>query len=199
MTLALAAASIFTMSAFAQSSADNCGGGRCTQKKEMKCKDSKKQDKKKEGKKDSKKDGKKGGKQTDRMAQQRRQLPNPFEGLNLTAQQQQAIEALPTPGKVMQAARQGAMANGQSAAATQASNRLIAKDVRAKYLKEVRSVLSADQYVQFLENSYVSAPAGGKAQGMKGMKQGDRNGRDGRKVAKDFKGERAMSMTAHNR
>ncbi len=77
----------------------------------------------------------------------------------------------------MQAARQNDKDNkaqADTSKAARAEKRQIARNIRDNYLKQVKAVLTPDQYVQFLENYYVSAP--GKAQ--KGDKiRGDRNGK----------------------
>ena len=176
-TLAVAVASLFSMSAFAQ--APNCNAnGNCTSKKEGTCKVNKNKEKCQDGKQ-----CRQGGKQRGDSAM--RKAYNPFEGLNLTAQQQQKLQAIPTPAQVVKTARQGAKDNGQSAKGNAASNKLIRKDVRANYLKEIQTVLTPDQYVQFLENNYVNSGAGKKG---KAMKQADRRG--GQKGHKNGNGPR---------
>ena len=48
------------------------------------------------------------------------------------------------------------------------------------YLAKVKSILTPDQYVQFLENSYVDQPMMKKGQGHKDMAKG----RDGKRMDK---------------
>ncbi len=81
---------------------------------------------------------------------------NPFEGLNLTDQQTEALKAIPNPHQVMKAAKQQA----DSTTCT----RTMLQDVRKNYLAQVKQVLTPEQYTQFLENFYV------KQMPMKGKK-----------------------------
>lgn len=53
--------------------------------------------------------------------------------------------------------------------------------VQSKYLKDLRAVLTADQYVQFLENNYVKAGMGQKGN-RPDMRKGDRKGGDNRQA-----------------
>ena len=78
----------------------------------------------------------------------------PFEGLNLTDKQKEQIKGLRTEKSLNDSLRNKA---------------------RADYLQNVKSILTPEQYVQFLENSYMKA-------GEKGNKGFDRKplgGRDG--------------------
>lgn len=116
---------------------------------------------------------------------------NPFEGLNLTEQQQQRLKAIPTPRQVMKTARQGSPENGTGTGAVVKSDKLIGKDIRANYLKEISTVLTPEQYVRFLENSYVgmSPQKVGKARGNNGKQglgkqNGNRRSHNGNKVDK---------------
>lgn len=100
---------------------------------------------------------------------------NPFEGLNLTAEQTQAIKAIPTPHEVMKAAKQQ---QGDSNTCT----RTMMLDVRKNYLAQVKQVLTPEQYTQFLENFYVKQmPMKGKkdkkeGHGPKGKKDKQKRG-----------------------
>ena len=76
----------------------------------------------------------------------KRPCPNPFEGLNLTQEQQAKLKDMAPCGK---------KAIKQKQRETRDS---IARAGRLDYLKGVKSVLTADQYVQFLENVFVSQP-----------------------------------------
>lgn len=99
-----------------------------------------------------------------------RKAPNPFEGLNLTQQQQEKLAAIPCPAQVMKAARNN-KTEADSMKANPALRKEMARNVRSNYLNQVKAVLTPDQYVQFLENYYVSNSA------MKAKK--DKNGRPG--------------------
>lgn len=102
---------------------------------------------------------------------------NPFEGLNLTADQQTKLDALRAERR---AEFEKAKADKQKAKADKKAEKQKAKkDVRAKMkaerekmLAKIKGILTADQYIKFLENYYVN-----------GAKQGPR-------FDKDFKGQR---------
>lgn len=187
LTLAVAAASLFAFSAAAQSVTDtenaaaNCRKEAC--KKDAKqCKEACKKDAKqcKDGKpcKDAKKC----------KADRQRQAPNPFEGLNLTADQQAKLKEIPTPRQVAKTAAQGTdKAAGQKANAK--AGCLISKDIRANYLREIRTVLTPEQYLQFLENNYINgAMKGPKHDGKHMKKDGKKGHRDGQKGHRGQKG-----------
>ena len=79
---------------------------------------------------------------------------NPFAGLNLTEQQQAQIDALKQEQK---AAREAAK---KDKADRQQQDRQQAKDARAQNLAKIKAILTPEQYVTFLENSYLSAGQG---------------------------------------
>lgn len=167
ITIALASILTLGISASAQNANGNTDNKTCTK---TECQ--------KKGNKERKdcKDKKNCKNRKNDSANKQRQAPNPFAGLQLTQQQQEKLAAIPTPKQVMQAARQNDKDNkaqADTSKAARAEKRQIARNIRDNYLKQVKAVLTPDQYVQFLENYYVSAP--GKAQ--KGDKiRGDRNG-----------------------
>lgn len=173
MTLAVAFATIFAGSAFAQDNGALKKGARGGAQIECK-KECKKGKKECDRKGDFKRGERKCGKDSARVC-------NPFEGLNLTADQQSKLKAIPTPKAVMKAARKDKLENGTNP-------RDFVRTVRRDYLSEVKQVLTADQYVQFLENNYVNQ-AGKQKQGMKAP-----NGKKGGKGQKAFEGQ-----NAHNR
>lgn len=85
--------------------------------------------------------------------------PNPFEGLNLTEQQQKKIDEL------RQATRQQKLANDSIRKANRDQKMRDFRNKRSEYLKSVKAILTPEQYVQYLENSYINAPGprhGGK-------------------------------------
>lgn len=176
MTLALAA--LFTMGGMTVL-AQNASQDRIGDKKECckkDCKNCEKKCNKKDVKKCDKKEGKKCNKKkggSDKKAGKKDQSML-FNGLNLTSQQQTAIAQIPTPAAVMKAARDGKKDN-QGEQMSKEMRKSFAKNVRLDYLKSIKGVLSADQYVQFLENFYTDASAmkPGKGQGhkMKGDKK----------------------------
>ncbi len=105
---------------------------------------------------------------------------NPFEGLNLTAQQQEALKAIPNPWMQAKAdKKKDKEAKKEAKRQDRMQAMEEAKANRTKYLAEVKKVLTPEQYVQFLENSYVNRPMmpmrPGK-DGMKGMKNDQKRG-----------------------
>lgn len=78
---------------------------------------------------------------------QHKPCPNPFEGLNLTPAQQDKLKAMtPCAGKEQrQACKQEQRRHRQACDS-------IARAGQEKFLADVKSVLTPEQYVQFLEN-----------------------------------------------
>ena len=72
-----------------------------------------------------------------------------FDGIQLTDAQKAQLKVIPSPGK-KQAERQ--QKERQDRAKQKKADRL-------EYLNSVKAVLTPDQYVQFLENSFVNTPA----------------------------------------
>lgn len=175
-SMALASILCFgTSSAFAQSATDT----QETAKKECCKKDGKKCDKK-DGKKCDKKDGK-------CCKQEGKKCQSPFASLNLTESQQTALAAIPTPRQVLKAAAE----QNKEAKADQKQSReermATVRNIYTDYLAKVKAVLTPEQYVQFLENSYIrssiakndGAKKGDRKGGKKDIKKGDRKGTKG--------------------
>lgn len=109
---------------------------------------------------------------------------NPFEGLNLSQEQQEKLQSL---------RKDKADQNKKDRQDRKAK----AQDNRRAYLKDVKSILTPEQYVQFLENNYVNAapqrgPRDGKfmRDGRKDMKKFDKRARrDFKDMKKDVKRE----------
>ena len=86
---------------------------------------------------------------------------NPFEGLNLTADQQTKLDALK---KECQEARKAkAEARKSQAQQRKDANKEAAKTARTEELAKIKAILTPEQYVQFLENNFVNARHGKKA------------------------------------
>lgn len=106
---------------------------------------------------------------------------NPFEGLTLTQEQQTKLAVIPCPKKVMEEAKK--QCKGDTAQCNPQQRISVVKDIRSNYLAQVKAILTPEQYVQFLENTYVNQmPAkGDKMKGdkkkFKGEKKGDRRER----------------------
>lgn len=110
---------------------------------------------------------------------------NPFEGLNLTADQQAKLDALRQncPAK----ADKNNMENKDNKGVNK--NEIMAKRLECKrnYLAKVKEILTPEQYVTFLENSFVKTRMH-KQHDMKAMKHGQKKGmKDGKKANKDNK------------
>ena len=82
-----------------------------------------------------------------------KQAFNPFEGLNLTADQQAKLEALKPERKAVgdknKADRQKEREDRAEAG----------KQARVEQLAKIKDILTPEQYLQFLENNFVNAPA----------------------------------------
>lgn len=83
-----------------------------------------------------------------------------FEGLNLTDAQKQQLKDVKKPGKRM--AEQCAQQRADRARQLRAA--------KAAYLQEIKAILTPEQYVEFLENSYLSAPVSKNTSGKHGKK-----------------------------
>ncbi len=117
---------------------------------------------------------------------------NPFEGLNLTADQQTKLDALKADCK---ARRQEAMATAKADKEKVKADRKKAmegmrervKGERTAMLAKIKDILTPEQYVQFLENNFVNGADRGQRHGkdFKGPR-GDKR----KQAAKDRRGER---------
>lgn len=171
ITLAFAAAGLLSMNAFAQTPSNKDGKARCANRtvceKNTQCTNP-----------------------TDCKGQ--RPACNPFEGLNLTDAQKTKLQEIPCPRKVAQEMRKAA--KSENVKANKEAAKTMRKDVRANYLRQVKEVLSADQYVTFLENYFVNTPAAGKhhkdVKGNRGGKKFDKAQCQGRGHDKNGKQNR---------
>lgn len=108
------------------------------------------------------------------------QAPNPFEGIELTQEQTAAIEQ--------------ARANCRQACSEAAdSARTCRRENRAQMLNTIKGILTPEQYVKFLENSFIQNPQMGK-----GMRQGQcrQQLRESRGVRNAQRAARAVHHTA---
>lgn len=114
------------------------------------------------------------------------QRPSPFDGLNLTADQQTKLDQLRDDArKEQQAIRQQAQADRQKA---REDGKAFAEKARKDYLAKVKEILSPEQYVQFLENAYVNNAPHAKGAQLRNGKM--RPAKDGAKIKGDRKGQR---------
>ncbi len=73
----------------------------------------------------------------------KRQMPNMFEGITLSADQQQKLEALRAENKQKRENRQKEQRDGR-------------RQQRKSHLDQIKSILTPEQYTIFLENAYVN-------------------------------------------
>lgn len=96
-----------------------------------------------------------------------------FEGLNLTDAQKEQIKGLCQKRQGDRAAK--AQAKRESKARAKAERRAAREQERKEYLAMLKGILTPEQYVQFLENSYAKGSfKGPKRQGKKGHRKGVR-------------------------
>lgn len=126
-----------------------------------------------------------------RKGGERKQAPNPFEGLNLTEQQKTQLEALkPTKEQREQLKAQDKAKKEQMKAQAEAQKKERAearKQARRDYLAKVKAILTPEQYLQFLENNFVDKADMRKAS-HKGTKVVRKNGKKGFKAQGPRKG-----------
>lgn len=111
--------------------------------------------------------------------------PCPFEGLNLTDAQKQQLQALQAKQvETMKANREAMKAQKETQKEAKKADREQAKKARLEmkqnYLKELKSILGQEKYIQFLENSFID-----------GSNQGPRMGQM-KKDGKGPKGQKEM-------
>lgn len=169
--VAVAAISLFTVSAFAQTDRCSADTTKCTKQ----CKARK-----------------------DKCT--KRQAHNPFEGLNLTQEQQTAIAAIPTPLESIREAKKACKSDTTKCDCKQM--RQVVKDIRTNYLSQIKEILTPEQYNKFLENSYVSQ-TGGKNKADRKMKADNRHSKkgcknDGRKCKKQGKPSKKVAQDSRD-
>ena len=110
------------------------------------------------------------------------EAPNPFGGLNLTADQQTKLEALKKECKEARMAK--AETRQKQAQERKNVNRVEAKKARTEELAKIKAILTPEQYVKFLENSYLTGRHGKKGAKDNGrLANNDRRGDRGHKHA----------------
>lgn len=110
------------------------------------------------------------------------EAPNPFEGLNLTADQQTKLEALKKECKEARMAK--AETRQKQAQERKNVNREEAKKARTEELAKIKAILTPEQYVKFLENNYLTGRHGKKGAKDNGrLANNDRRGDRGHKHA----------------
>ncbi len=107
-----------------------------------------------------------------------------FEGITLTPDQQTKIKALK---------ESAAKERGEKIKADRTAKAGARKEARKGYLKNMKEILTPDQYVIFLENAYVTTPGGNNGKDFRkgDMRKGDKDMKRPGKKAKDIKGKKA--------
>lgn len=100
----------------------------------------------------------------------RGQRPNPFAGMELTAEQQTALQDL------NQSRQQQRRQRVQSDSTARAQRKEAGQQSRRDYLNQVKGILTPDQYVVFLENIVVEQPMQGRHARMQQGRQGRQDG-----------------------
>lgn len=116
--------------------------------------------------------------------------PDPFAGLNLTEDQQTRLKAIKPCGNAdKKCDKADKKCDKKMDAKDRQARREAAKKARQEYLAGVKTILTPEQYVVFLENFYVAQAPGraGHMHGNKDMKQG-KNKKFGGKDMKQAKG-----------
>jgi len=72
---------------------------------------------------------------------------NPFEGLNLTADQQTKLKAL----------KEECKARAEQRKEAKKERKEVVCKARAEHLAKIKEILTPEQYIKFLENSYLNA------------------------------------------
>lgn len=116
------------------------------------------------------------------------QCLSPFAGLNLTDKQKSELEALKPSKEQVQAQKAEAKAKKE---ADRQQRRDQKQQSRKDYLSKVKAILTPEQYVQFLENSYVNqAPKGDKNKNRKDGKGSKGHRHHGNKNVKEQRSDK---------
>lgn len=106
----------------------------------------------------------------------RQQCANPFDGINLSADQQAKIKALGCPVARPSKEEQAKMKEDRAKMRVEKVKKM--KETRANYLAQLKQILTPEQYTQFLENNYLNRPMFNK------MNKNGKNGKGDRKAGK---------------
>lgn len=194
VSMMLAVALLTGGSAFAQTKSDG-NTGATAQKPNTECTSGSAcctTDAANKGKKDKK--GKKGNK--DFKGKKGKQF-NPFDGVQLSADQQQRLQVLQQGlGPVVLSKEQQAKIPVNPDLTPEQKQQLKAErkakklEAKKQYLNGVKEILTPDQYVVFLENVYLYAP---QNQGKADLKAAKSKARHGEKGKKENKGDKAKA------
>lgn len=123
---------------------------------------------------------------------------NPFDGIQLTDDQQQRLQVLQQGlGPVVLTPEEKAKVKENSNLTPEQKRQLKEekraqkKEAKKKYLSGVKEILTPDQYVVFLENCYIYSPVEKSKAKVKGAKGNKANKQKGAKAGKGSKGKKA--------
>ncbi len=117
-----------------------------------------------------------------------RKCPNPFEGINLTADQQTKLKALKGSACCKTNKDEVKAACAKQGDCKSKDGRVDPRQAKRDYLVKIKEILTPEQYVVFLENSFANIPR---------MDKGQRPGRHGdKKDMKHNRGQRPQVSTA---
>lgn len=117
---------------------------------------------------------------------------NPFEGLNLSEKQQSDLKVLNESRKT-ERQKKADQKKAEKKAERQAMREQNKKD-KQEYLAKIKEILTPEQYVQFLENAYMTQgkrAVGGPRGGKHGMRPGKQANNDRKQQGK--RGQRAAA------
>lgn len=102
-----------------------------------------------------------------------RKCPNPFEGLNLTADQQTKLKELMAAECPVK--KDSAKCDGTQKRQRREAKAADRRQAKREFLAKVKEILTPEQYVTFLENSFSDSPRRDKAHhpGQRGDRRGN--------------------------
>lgn len=114
------------------------------------------------------------------------QRPNPFEGINLTDKQKSELQALRDNSRAEKMKADEKKKADKKAEMKEMMEKR--QNARKDYLAKIKGILTPEQYVQFLENSFLNTqqPRAIAKKGGKDMRPG-KNGKDGKMGKRDGK------------
>lgn len=187
VSMMLAGALLTGGTIYAQNKADGTTGATAQKENVQKCDGCKDKD----GKKGDKKKGAKANKSGKGFKGEKGQKFNPFDGVQLTDDQQQRLQVLRQGlGPVVLTPEQQAKIPVNKDLTKEQKKQLKAEkkakklENKKKYLNGVKEILTPDQYVIFLENCYLATPNMSKSKGWKpadgarGRGHGDKSKKD---------------------
>lgn len=134
------------------------------------------------------------GKKGDRQG--RREKVNPFDGLNLTDAQKIRLQELDKQRR--EAGKERVKATKEEKQRNDSARTQQRKAAKKSYLEEVKAIIGPEQYVVFLENSYINSGSH-RAAHDKAMKQGKKHDKKGMARNAGYKNSRKTTAQNGNR